>query len=32
VRNPFSNRCYAKIGFEPVCSSLHYVRAKLPSL
>jgi GNAT superfamily N-acetyltransferase len=32
LRNPFSNRCYAKIGFEPVCSSLHYVRAALPSL
>jgi predicted GNAT family acetyltransferase len=27
LRNPFSNRCYAKIGFVPVCSSLHYPRA-----
>ena len=26
LRNPFSNRCYAKIGFKPVCASLHYVR------
>jgi RimJ/RimL family protein N-acetyltransferase len=25
-RNPFSNRCYAKIGFEPVCASLHIPR------
>jgi GNAT superfamily N-acetyltransferase len=32
LRNPFSNRCYAKIGFKPVCSSLHYVRAEVPSL
>jgi RimJ/RimL family protein N-acetyltransferase len=32
LRNPFSNRCYAKIGFEPVCSSLHYVRAEIPHL
>ena len=23
LRNPYSNRCYAKIGFEPVCGSLH---------
>src|SRR5262245_6698957 len=27
LRNRFSNRCYAKIGFEPVCDSLHYPRA-----
>jgi GNAT superfamily N-acetyltransferase len=27
LRNPFSNRCYAKIGFEPVCASWHYPRA-----
>jgi RimJ/RimL family protein N-acetyltransferase len=27
LRNPFSNRCYAKIGFKPVCSSWHYPRA-----
>jgi predicted GNAT family acetyltransferase len=26
LRNPFSNRCYAKIGFKPVCLSSHYVR------
>jgi predicted GNAT family acetyltransferase len=24
LRNPFSNRCYAKIGFEPVCAAWHY--------
>jgi predicted GNAT family acetyltransferase len=28
LSNPFSNRCYAKIGFVPVCSSLHIPRAK----
>ena len=27
VRNPFSNRCYAKIGFMPVCDSCHIPRA-----
>jgi RimJ/RimL family protein N-acetyltransferase len=27
LRNPFSNRCYAKVGFEPVCESWHYPRA-----
>lgn len=27
LRNPFSNRCYTKIGFEPVCESWHYPRA-----
>jgi len=27
LRNPYSNRCYAKIGFKPVCQSWHYVRA-----
>jgi RimJ/RimL family protein N-acetyltransferase len=27
LRNPFSNRCYAKIGFKPVCASCHYPRA-----
>jgi RimJ/RimL family protein N-acetyltransferase len=27
LRNPYSNRCYAKIGFEPVCLSWHYLRA-----
>jgi RimJ/RimL family protein N-acetyltransferase len=26
LRNPFSNRCYAKIGFKPVCFSKHFVR------
>jgi RimJ/RimL family protein N-acetyltransferase len=26
LRNPASNRCYAKIGFKPVCSSWHYPR------
>ena len=27
VRNPASNRCYAKIGFKPVCRGWHYLRA-----
>lgn len=26
LRNPASNRCYAKIGFKPVCSSWHCPR------
>jgi RimJ/RimL family protein N-acetyltransferase len=26
LRNPFSNRCYAKIGFEPVCLCWHIER------
>jgi RimJ/RimL family protein N-acetyltransferase len=26
VRNPASNRCYAKIGFKPVCRGWHYLR------
>ena len=26
LRNPASNRCYAKIGFSPVCGSMHYHR------
>jgi RimJ/RimL family protein N-acetyltransferase len=26
LRNPMSNRCYAKIGFRPYCDSWHYVR------
>jgi GNAT superfamily N-acetyltransferase len=30
LRNPFSNRCYAKIGFKPVCPSWHYPRALKP--
>jgi GNAT superfamily N-acetyltransferase len=25
-QNPASNRCYAKLGFRPVCESLHYRR------
>jgi RimJ/RimL family protein N-acetyltransferase len=24
--NPFSNRCYARIGFRPVCASLNFMR------
>lgn len=24
LRNPYSNRCYQKIGFKPVCDSMHY--------
>jgi ribosomal protein S18 acetylase RimI-like enzyme len=27
LRNPYSNRCYAKIGFTPVCQSWYYPRA-----
>jgi RimJ/RimL family protein N-acetyltransferase len=27
-RNPFSNRCYARVGFEPVCASWHYLRGQ----
>ena len=27
LRNPFSNRCYAKIGFKPVCDAAHFPRA-----
>ena len=26
LRNPYSNRCYAQIGFTPVCESRHYPR------
>ena len=26
LRNPLSNRCYAKIGFRPHCDSWYYVR------
>jgi RimJ/RimL family protein N-acetyltransferase len=26
LRNPVSNHCYAKIGFEPYCDSWHYIR------
>jgi RimJ/RimL family protein N-acetyltransferase len=28
LRNPMSNRCYAKIGFVPYCNAWHYLRAK----
>ncbi len=27
LANPFSNRCYAKIGFEPVCESWFFMQA-----
>jgi predicted GNAT family acetyltransferase len=27
LRNPMSNRCYAKVGFEPYCDSWHYATA-----
>jgi predicted GNAT family acetyltransferase len=30
LRNPFSNRCYARIGFKPACSSWHYPRDSKP--
>jgi predicted GNAT family acetyltransferase len=26
LTNPFSNRCYANIGFKPYCDSWHYLR------
>jgi RimJ/RimL family protein N-acetyltransferase len=26
LRNPMSNRCYAKIGFQPYCDSSHHIR------
>ena len=29
LRNPSSMRCYAKIGFRPVCLSWHYPRARV---
>jgi predicted GNAT family acetyltransferase len=29
LRNPFSNRCYVRIGFQPVCDSMFYPRAAL---
>ena len=33
LRNPFSNRCYAKIGFRPVCDTVFFPRLrKTPSL
>ncbi len=31
LRNPYSNRCYAKIGFNPVCPSWHYHRIQQQS-
>jgi RimJ/RimL family protein N-acetyltransferase len=31
LRNPSSNRCYAKIGFKPACHSWHYPRARVAS-
>jgi predicted GNAT family acetyltransferase len=27
LTNPFSNRCYAKVGFAPYCDSWHYLRS-----
>jgi predicted GNAT family acetyltransferase len=30
LRNPASNRCYAKLGFRPVCESWHMVRHATP--
>jgi len=30
LRNPCSNRCYARIGFQPVCLSWHCPRAAAP--
>ena len=29
LRNPAANRCYAKIGFTPVCGSLHFHRHRI---
>ena len=31
LRNPISNRVYAKIGFRPLCDTSAYARAKRPS-
>jgi RimJ/RimL family protein N-acetyltransferase len=31
LRNPYSNRCYANIGFKPVCDALHYLRSFIAS-
>jgi RimJ/RimL family protein N-acetyltransferase len=31
LRNPASNRCYEKIGFKPVCRSMHFHRATAPA-
>jgi len=30
LRNPMSNRCYAKIGFTPYCDAWHFVRVHGP--
>jgi RimJ/RimL family protein N-acetyltransferase len=31
LRNPYSSRCYAKIGFTPVCRSWYYPRVSGPA-
>jgi predicted GNAT family acetyltransferase len=31
LRNPYSTRCYARIGFKPLCASWHYPRAAGPA-
>jgi RimJ/RimL family protein N-acetyltransferase len=31
LRNPYSSRCYANIGFTPVCRSAYYPRASGPA-
>ena len=31
LRNPYSGRCYAKIGFTPLCCSWYYPRASGPA-
>jgi len=31
LRNPYSNRCYAKIGFTPLCRSFYYPRSVGPT-
>ena len=31
LRNPASNRCYAKVGFTPVCDAWHCVRQRAPA-
>lgn len=28
LRNPISNRCYAKIGFKPVCDTVFFPRRR----
>ncbi len=32
LSNPYSNRCYAKIGFNSYCDSWHYLKSESPSL